>query len=304
MVSMKYLPLVMVVIALGVGGFLWWHNQSDTAAPDSRPIVGTTISSLAEITKAIAGDALKVVQVMPAGANPHTFEINPSTIHELQDATVIFAVGHGVDTWTSDILAADQVSVVTVDTNISLQPFTFGDSDVSDRGASAADPHYWLSSANAKIIAHNIADNLTDRFPESASAFQANLATFDRELDLAVVRAHALLDPLTSRSIVLFHESFDYFTREFDLMVAGVFEPTPGKEPTPQDLARLHNTVKDNSVKAAFSEPQLPDAVVQSFVQDLNVKTGVLDPGEASLTTISYPDLLVRNAQVIADALQ
>lgn len=297
---------ILILILLGVAGLVWLTvaQFGGPTAPPAKPIVGASIFAIADIVRQVAGDTVTVVQIIPSSASPHTFEVTPSTITQLQGAELIFAVGRGLDGYINDIGATvSTAEIVTVDRLVAIRPLAFGDEDEGET-AGAPDPHYWLSPENGKQIASTIALELAGRYPANAPLFESNLQSFNRAVDEAAAYAREQLEPLTNRSIILFHESIGYFTDAFDIVIAGVFEPTPGKEPTPQQLAELHQTVGENNVKAVFSEPQLPDAVVKSFVQDLPVKTGVVDPYGGGAGRNSYQALLRYNAETLAAVLR
>lgn len=302
MVAMK--RLIYAAITTGAFVILFWVllPNAQTPSTDTRPIVGATISALADIVRQVAGDTVRVVQIIPAGADPHTFEVSPSVISSLADADIVFRVGHGIDDWTSDITdSIDGVRAVTIDDGILFRKLQYAG---ADEEVGSIDPHYWMSPDNAKLIASTIALELSGVYPDNNQMYDERLDTFSRSVDLTVAQVEEMLSPYAGSSIVLFHESVGYFTDAFGLTIAGVFEPHAGSEPTAQQIADLQKTVTNNHIRAVFSEPQLPDSVVQAFVQDLNVRTGVLDPGEASLKPITYQNLLLSNAQAIKTALQ
>ena len=89
-----YITVGAILFALfGVSTLLAVQNSDD----DSNELkVATTIFPLADATERIAGDDFEVVQLLPAGQSPHSFDPSPGTIAELSDATTIFSVG----TWS------------------------------------------------------------------------------------------------------------------------------------------------------------------------------------------------------------
>ncbi len=133
--------------------------------------------------------------------------------------------------------------------------------------------------------------------------YKENLDQYLSELDSLHNDLAGKLNELNSRDLIVFHDSWNYFAKEFDLNVAGVFQISPGKEPTPKFLKNLYKTAEELKVKAIFSEPQLSSAVLEPFINDLGLKLYVLDPLGGLGERDSYLGTMRYNADTIYDAL-
>ncbi|MHB8831038.1 MAG: metal ABC transporter substrate-binding protein, partial [Patescibacteria group bacterium] len=165
------------------------------------------------------------------------------------------------------------------------------------------DPHYWLTVTNAKIISQNTADALIQADPIHKDVYASNLSSYLAKLDQLDRDIKAQLSTLSKHELITHHNAWGYFADAYGLKVVGTFEISPGKEPTPQQIADLQNKVKQYSVTTIFSEPQLSDQSLKPFVQDLNLKIAVLDP-EGGINNMGYIDLMRYNADTIANALK
>lgn len=114
-----------IIILLGaIGAFAMRADSPQT--PDMQ--ISATIAPIAMIAEEIVGNTGSVHTILAPGASPHTFEPTPQDIRNVSDSSLIFAVGHEVDTWVTDIAAAaNNVPVETVDTGIAL--LTYDDHD-------------------------------------------------------------------------------------------------------------------------------------------------------------------------------
>jgi zinc transport system substrate-binding protein len=92
------IAVLAISIILGLVFFATNSTQAPRAIPQQLKVVAT-IFPIYDIAKNIAGDKAKVVNILPPGASPHTFEPKPSDILALQDASLIFVIGHGLDDW-------------------------------------------------------------------------------------------------------------------------------------------------------------------------------------------------------------
>jgi zinc transport system substrate-binding protein len=284
----KYLTLVALSFGIMIIVII-----SLTAKPlgfSDKPTVAASIFPIYDIAQNVAGDEVDVKLVLPAGSSPHTFAPSPSDIIKLQRADGIYTIGAGLDDWSS---------IITESLNIEAVPLAPSVLTVQE-GIGAIDPHYWLSIENGKLIASAVLADLSERYPESIEAFTENHNSYIVELEDAQKEIAILLQDIPSRNILTFHNSFAYFAAENDLNIVGSFEPTAGREPTPQELVQLTQLIEELDVTVIYTEPQLSTAPLQAFLNDNNIEVKVLDPIGGSENTESYISLMLQNARVIS----
>lgn len=266
-----------------------------------RPVIATTIFPIYDITKNITGDGFDVVLILPAGANPHTFEPTPSMVRKVQNAKIFFKIGYGIDDWVDDLASEANTnrSLATGEAETTIQRLDDGITLRTTDGA--IDPHYWLTIPNAQIIAKNIAETLKITYPEYSTEFDSNLKTYLSELSLidGETRDIKALGQIKNNNIVTMHDAWYYFADEYGLNVVGTFEPASGKEPTPQYLTELLTTVHTSGVTTIYSEPQSSEASFISFATDNNLKIAQLDDIGGVPGRMSYIDLINYNVQTL-----
>ncbi len=299
------LSFILVVTAITLAA-LWLLVSSSTPTKmtqlQSPPIdtgvkVAVSIPPLQSIVKSIGGDKVTAVVLLPPGASPHTFEPTISELTKLQGAAAVFTIGHGLDDWAGEMVA-DPATLVTVDNGIALR----ANKDSDEAGPD--DPHYWLSFDNAGQIARNITAKLQTIDPANAEFYAANLEKFNQEAMLAKEASRQEFAGIKTDKIITFHDAWEYFAAEMDLVVAATFEPSAGKEPTPQYLKELQETVRRYQVKTIFSEPQLSTAALDAFLTDLGIRVQVLDPLGAGQEGQGYLETLTQNAKIISESLK
>lgn len=294
--------VLLALCVLTVGAFLLyrsWPSGSD------KPVVAASIFPLADITRNIAGDTLTVLTVLPPNGNPHTFEPTPSDVKQLSQAQVFYKIGSGLDDWIDPLvqsaveeaskksLGRTGASVKSVSDNILMLPS-------HDAEEGPVDPHYWLTIPNAKQIAITITKDLSSHFPEHAAVFTANRDTYLTKLDAAETQMQNILTDVENRNLIAMHDAWYYFAQGYGLTIAGSFEPTGGKEPTPQYLADLLAAVKNAGVDTIYSEPQSSDQAMRTFAEDNDLTLAELDDLGGTPGKMTYIDLLLTNARTIA----
>lgn len=282
------------------------------AAPDpasAKPlIVAATIFPLADIVRNITGKTARVIQILPAGASPHTFDLTPGKIGELQKARIVFKIGI-IDDWIDSIAeSAPNVPIVSLQNRIPRKRHA---ADAHDHGHSGRmqvqgfDPHYWLDARNGAIMAQQICSSLSALAPQHAAVFMQNCQRYQSELLHLDGELKKACSALKNRKLIVFHDGWNYFAAACGLEIIAVFQPAPGRDPAPRDLQKLYALAKNHGIKAVFSEPQLPTTSLEPLLEDLGLRVFNLDPLGGASPGDSYIQLLRRNVQSIfrADAL-
>ncbi len=287
----RFLPVTIFILTAAVLSFDARAELDQRVHSDGGLKIAATIFPLVDIGKHIAGKETEIVTILPAGANPHTFELAPHEVRELEKVQIVFMIGRGFDDWVRAIgESLPEIKILAVDGGINLI------------GTQDDDPHYWLSIANAKIIARNMALALIELDPDRKSVYQANLESYVAELEKADEMIKQMLLSLPTRKIITFHDGWRYFARDYGLEILGNVESSQGSEPTPRSLARLQETARQHQIKVLFSEPAVSKEVAKSLAQDLGLFLYELDPIGTS-SAQSYLDLMMKNARVIHEAL-
>jgi ABC-type Zn uptake system ZnuABC Zn-binding protein ZnuA len=277
-----------------------------TTVAKETMVLAATIFPAADITRRIAGPGIRVIQVLPAGASPHTFDLTTGKVRELQNARFIFKIG-GVDDWIDSLAESlPQATIVFLQKGITLKPFhheRHGHSVTEKPRHQNFDPHYWLSAENGAIMARNIADTLSAADPLRSAVYKENYRRYALELAGLHQEIKKELSALKNNRMIVFHDAWRYFAAAYGLEITAVFQSSPGREPSPRDMQKLYALVNKFKIKALFSEPQLSTTSLEPVLEDLGLTLVVLDPLGGTAPHVSYVDLLRRNARVIFHAL-
>jgi len=259
---------------------------------NAEPTVAATIFPIYDIAKNIAGDTVKVTLILPPGADAHSFEPSPSLIKSISGAKAVYTIGGPLDAWSSILASNVGAKTVTVSTGIKLR-------SPNDEEDGSFDPHYWLSIKNAKIIAANISADLISRFPEKKEQIIINTDNYLRQLETLDQEIILTLQNLPQKNLVTFHDAWYYFAEAYGLTIAGTFEPTAGREPTPQYLANLISVLSTANVKTMYYEPQMSLNNLETFAKDYNINLVVLDDIGGKAPYDSYINLIKTNVATL-----
>ncbi|MAF14414.1 MAG: ABC transporter substrate-binding protein [Marinomonas sp.] len=168
------------------------------------------------------------------------------------------------------------------------------------------DPHVWLDPANAKILAHNVMEQLSKLDPEHKQEFAANYQAFVGALETADNNVEATLAPIKDVPYFVFHEAYGYFEGHYGLNNKGAVTLSPERKPGAKTVANIRTEIEEHNVACIFSEPQFSPAIVETLIDGTDVKTAVLDPLGVSLklSNDSYPAFLEALAGQYATCLK
>jgi ABC-type Zn uptake system ZnuABC Zn-binding protein ZnuA len=92
-------------------------GSAGTAPTGNGLAVVATTTIIADLARNVAGEHAAVSSLLPANADPHDFEPNPSDLEMAADADLILEHGLELDTWAEDLIdesgANAPVAVVT-----------------------------------------------------------------------------------------------------------------------------------------------------------------------------------------------
>jgi len=291
-----------LVVACGDGA-------GDSASSTGSPIVATT-SIWADITSNVAcGDP--VASIIPAGADPHSYEPSLRDREALSDATVVVANGAGLEATIEDLLdaaVADGVNVVEVATHIDLldgehDEETAGLDDELDDGHGHehgdADPHVWQDPTRVAGVLDVIASALDAAGVETcATGYHDELMALDAEIA-------ATLAPVPDRLLVTSHDSLAYFADRYDFEVVGTVIPSTSTmaESSAGELAALSELIRDRSVRAIFTDAFESASDAEALAKRLGIPVIPLVTGALTDDAPTYAEMMRSNAATIAEAL-
>ena len=153
---------------------------------------------------------------------------------------------------------------------------------------------------NAKVIANNIAEELSKLDPANTSTYQNNRDKFLEKLSDTEEKISQQLDHYVS--YVTFHDAYQYFENRFDVASSGALTINPDVMPGARQLSDVRELMADNDIHCIFSEPQFNPRVVEVIAEDTNTKMGILDPLGATIPL--GKDHYFRVLTDIADSLE
>ena len=137
------------------------------------------------------------------------------------------------------------------------------------------DPHVWLSPPNLRIMAAVMAEAMAAADPENKALYEENLARLQAELEQLHAFIRQELAPFKGSSFYIFHPSFGYFAKEYNLVQQAV--EVGGKSPSPRQLSGLIEKARKEGVKIIFVQPQFDTKSAETVARAIGGSVEPLD---------------------------
>lgn len=252
--------------------------RATSAGSTAHPVTGrrlrvaTTVAPITSIVANIAGDHADVVGLVPEGTNSHTFEPKPSAARTLSDRDVVFLNGLTLEEPTRDLAEANrrattqivQLGDLALPADARLYDFSF------PRAGGKPNPHLWTNPPMARCYAETVASVLAKADPTNADAYRRNLATYVAKIDDLDRRMQTATTtvPEAHRRLLTYHDAYAYFAVHYGWQVIGAVQPSDFEDPSPKEVARLIDQVRDEQVPAVFGSEVFPSDVLARIAKE------------------------------------
>ncbi|HEY5893452.1 MAG TPA: metal ABC transporter substrate-binding protein [Chthoniobacterales bacterium] len=253
---------------------------------------------LTEIAQKVGADRVDVVNLIPAGTDPHEFQPTPSDMVSISNAGLILASGRHMEGYLAKLpeSSGTRAAVVAVGDRISNPVLT-------------DDPHWWHSIKNVQEATEIVRSELSRISPINAPFFAENAAAYNTSLDALAKWARVKLAelPRDRRKLVTSHTAFQYYGPEFGFTLFGVDGVRPEDEPSNQKIAKLIDTIRSENVRAVFVEIAANPKVMNEITRETGAKVGgamYADGLAATGAEATYEGMMKHNLTVIVDSLK
>lgn len=273
-----------------------------SSAAAARLAVVTTAFPLTEFARAVGGAEVEVRQLLPPGAESHTWDPTPGDIVMLSKAEVFIWIGPAMEPWVPGVLRSLGTK------GLELIEASQGAALIMGHEG-APDPHVWLDFEYDRRIIDRIVTTFTRCRPEHASVFARNADEYKARLHLLDRTYANTLKGCRKKEIVLGgHAAFGYMARRYGLTQIAVYGLSPDAEPTPRKMAEIIDLAKHLQVSAVYFEELVSDKLATVIAQEAGAKTLILNPGHnltqrQMVEQVTFLDLMQKNLENLTEGL-
>jgi ABC-type Zn uptake system ZnuABC Zn-binding protein ZnuA len=243
--------MALLVLAAGCGG--------GSRAPASAPAIAvvTGLYPLAQAIAQIGGSKVAVVDVVPAGSDPRTYQLAAAQVSAVGAAAVVVEIGGGFQ-------PSLEAAAIRAPRVVNLQ---------STLGSAAT--YVWLDPDLMRQAVSAIAAAMEAANPPAAGQYRDGAQAFSEAVASTGIDYQSTLSACPRRSFVTADDAFAGLARRYGLtdQVVGA-----AAAPDPASVAAAAARVKAAGLTTVFSEPFVPSGTVEAVAAAAHAKVRVLDP--------------------------
>lgn len=273
----------MVLAALVLGGGVFFYFFQQKSAKESVPTLSTEKMSviasfypLAFLAEEIGGEKAVVMNLTPAGAEPHEYEPTPQDMMRVEKSRLIVLNGGGLETWGDSV----QQNTDPMRTVVVIASEGLATQQGEEEGRIITDPHIWLSPPLVEKMIEKIETGFVTADAANAEYYRANAEKLQarlRDLDVAFMRG---LADCERRDIVTSHAAFGYLATAYGLKQVAITGISPDAEPSAKEVADIASFARENGVKYIFFESLVSPKIAKTVAEEIGAETLVLNPIE------------------------
>jgi len=331
------------ILALSIVLIACTGGSAEAGCPeiDGREInVVATTPMIGEFVSQVGGDNINLTVLMPAEADPHTYDPAPQDAGTIADADLVFYTGLKYEPAALVKLLENSAcsAEVLAEVGENVFPIEFkegghddhhddhdeeghddhdeeghdddeeGHDDHAGHDHGAYDPHFWFDPNRVAYAAEYIESKLVEFDPSNASEYEAAGKAYVTELKGLVGQVSELIStiPSQNRKLITTHESLGYLEAKFGLEVLSTIIPSidSANEISPSQLVGVIDVIEDNNVKVIFIEAEAPSVYAETIVAETGIKAVEGLWVETLKEGQSYPEFLLDAVELIVENLR
>jgi len=276
--------------------------------------VVTTTPDLADITRQIGGDHVKVTSLAKGTEDIHAVPQRPSFVPLLNQADAVVAIGmeaeHAFLPALSDVaqnphILPGQPGYIDVSEFVHPMDVASNLSRAEGELHPQGNPHYNSDPRNGLLMADAIAAGLSRLDPTNAETYRTRESHFKEELSGKMKEWQNLIQKTKGIKMISHHRDMAYLADYMGLIIVGEVEPKPGIAPSPKHLKDLVERMKSENVRIIVREVQYAEKTAQWLSDQTGAKIATIATmGGAFPDSQTYIGFVEHNLKAIADAAQ
>lgn len=294
-----------LVVALMFSGCLW---------AEALPVV-TSFSILGDVAQQIGGERVRVTSLVGADQDAHAYQLTGGDVKKIAAAKLVLLNGLGLE--SGDVLrAVKQSKVPYAEATQGISPIKaeeehhhHHDHAGHSHDHGEFDPHVWGDPVLMQKYAENVAKALINADPAGASYYQARFKNYSAELVQLDGYARQQFNsiPRDKRKVLTGHDAFNYLAKRYGVTFLAPQGVSTEGEASAKTVAAIIRQIKQQGVKAVFTENIKDGRMVQRIAQETGVKVGgvlysdALSKGAPAKT---YADMFRYNVKTMVGAMK
>ena len=169
----------------------------------------------------------------------------------------------------------------------------------------AIDPHVWLSTQNARLIAAALTRELAEKDSGNRQLYENNRNDFFNSLDNLDAEIFATLEGLQEMPFAVYHNAFRYYEKQYGLTHIASYTENEELQPGIRKVLEVREQLADNNVNCLLLEPSNnPEEISQLTGRDMKLVSIDILGFDYAANKTGYRDFMRGITQAIKTCLQ
>jgi len=279
-----------LLLSILVAGFFSAANPAVHTTLVAKELkVIATIKPLHSLVANVMGHKGKLDLMVSGGLDPHIFRLKPSIIRQIHNSDVIFYIDPDMEIFLKSLLKRKYANFLAVpmarQKGIHLIAYRTSkiwhmeDGKPKDHKAPAAqDLHIWLDPSNARRMVQIIEATLSKLDPANSLTYIQNAAKTITRLYAMEEDIREKLRPLREKSMIVYHDAFQYFEKSFGLKAVGAIALKSDQNPSAKHIKRLKRLAREKRVTCVLGMPGAHPRIATVVMGGTGAGFDVVDP--------------------------
>ncbi|MDI3533827.1 MAG: zinc transport system substrate-binding protein [Thermosediminibacterales bacterium] len=263
---------VLFIFIIGLTGCS--SNTAEISGKTDKLIAAVSILPQKTFVKAVAGDLIDVVTMIPPGNSPTNYQPSPKEMEDFSKSSVYFTIG----------VAAEKAYILPkardLNSNIKIIDLAQEVGKVYPHryfgNGGERDPHIWLSPKRVKVMIEVIAKELGNLDPKNKEVYRKNAENYIKRLEAVDLEIKQILNEVENRAFIIYHPALGYFAEDYNLQMIPVEKE--GKKATPKELQKIIDIAKEKNIKVVFYQEEIDTTQSQTLAEELGGITQKIAP--------------------------
>ncbi len=231
----------------------------------------TTFSILEDIAAHLANDEVEIINLVPAGSDPHLFEPGPSDLIRIRSAKILFANGLHFEPWLRRLVTSASKDLLVVYASRKVRART-----ILEQGLKIEDPHAWNSPQDLVTYIQVMGEELSLVLPKQAQKIQQRTIDLVKKIKAIDSRFKEQFASIakTRRVMLTTHDAVGYITQAYAIKSISPIGLSTSEDFKTADLSKLLSEIKKYKIRVIFTEPNHHKLLAEKLTQKIQLELG------------------------------
>lgn len=252
-------------------------------ASNDKLKVAVSIVPEEAFVKAVAGDLVEVVVMIPPGYSPANYQPSPKEMADLDESVLYFHIDVAAEQNILAGIKSNDIQLIDLaDAVDNIYPARFFEESESeeendhDHDHAGRDPHIWLSPKRAIIMVEKIKEELIKIDPENKAVYEKNAEAYISTIKSLDQEIKDALKDTQTNTFLIYHPSYGYFADDYGLNMIAIEDE--GKDATIQGMESIIEYALEHDIHVIFYQEEFDNQQAEIIAKEINGITIQVSP--------------------------